>query len=175
MFSKENRRFTLIIITLLIVVVVTIQGVGKAIAGEHSSSVYMIGAVSAGVILQLLSMLRQEQAREEARATRAKIVETSTQIVDKVEKLEEKADGNMASTIKAVAQEVTKAKEQPAPGQEQMPRTPEELQGLIKLFVHEMKREVVEQAIHDLTAAATKEAVLQTIDELKRAKVIRGT
>lgn len=173
MFSKENRRFTVLAITLFLVVIATMNGVGKAIAGEHAKDAWLIAGVSGTVILQLLSMLRQEQAREEARTTRSKIVETGTQIVEKVGQLEEKTDGNIASTIKAVAQEVKKAKAEPAPGQEQMPRTPEELQSLIKLFVHEMRKDVLAKTVQEITDETTKEVVLQTVEELKRVGIIK--
>ena len=170
MFSKENRRFTTLVIALVIVVLATINGVGRTIAADHAKDAYIVGGVSAVVILQFLGMIRAEQERREAKQSR-------NEIADKVESIEKKTNGNLNTAIKTVAEEVKKAASMPAPGQEQMPRTPQELQSLIKLFLREMSEELIHRATTEATIKATKDAVeLATrtaaravIEELKSA------
>ncbi len=165
MFSKENRRFTILALSLVAIVIGTLSGVTKAVISDHASNAYVIGGVSAMVILQLLMMMKQEQAGK-----------AMSGVADKVDELKKETNGNLTKAIAQVAEEVKTAKDEPAPGQEQMPRTPQELQSLIKLFVREMTDEVLERAVHTATTAATrmatKDAVLETIKELKIAGYI---
>ena len=159
MFSKENRRFTILAIALVVVVMGTLSGVSKAVAGDHANNAYLISGVSAMVVLQLLSMMRQEQGRHETRETQQKIVDKVTEAKDTVDNLERKTNGNLTNAIQQVAEEVKKAKDEPAPGQEQMPRTPAELQSLIKMFVHEISEEAIRTASQKAAVDATKAAV----------------
>ena len=161
MFSKENRRFTILAIALVVVVMGTLSGVTKAVVSDHASNAYVIGGVSAMVILQLLMMMKQEQTGK-----------AMSGMVDKVEELKKETNGNLTKAIKVAAQEVKTAKEEPAPGQEQMPRTPGELQALIKLFVREMSDEVIKRATQEAAVKATDLAARHTtktvLEELGR-------
>lgn len=175
MFSRENRRFSVLIFAGVLIVAFTIGGIIDLINKEHSNNVYMLTAFAALIIGQIFTMARTEQAAAEQRRQGLKADQSREVITQKVEEIkhtveesDKKTNGNLTKAIETAATAVKEAVLTPAPGQEQMPRTPQELQSLLKVFSREICRSFVDQAKIDADKVA-KETVEKTRAEIESA------
>lgn len=158
MFSKENRRFTFSMIALIFVAALGINGVFKLLMSDHQAVTYIFTGFVMVIFLQVLQIAKQEQLRTTAKQSGEEAKRAREEITNKVEKIEEKTNGNLTKAIQQVAVEVKKAKYEPAPGQEQMPRTPEELQSLLKIFADGICNDYIKRTIQEVTPEAAKKA-----------------
>ena len=161
MFSKENRRFTGLLIGVVILATVTLSNITKMVDGGFSQYTVLITGFSSVVLLQLFGMMRTEQARVAQQRA-------GGEIKAKVEELGEKKTGDITKAIHTAAVEVKKAVQEPAPGQEAMPRTREELQSLLKIFARTMTEDLVNKAAVEAAEKAAKLASESTVRETVR-------
>lgn len=140
MFSKENRRFTA---TLIAVVVIGVAGMIVSSNMAHRGDAAQIPTIigwGTTIILGLFSLIRQEKANTEAARHRHKI---EAKVDDTAAKADE-AKKEAADTKEVVVQiekqtngHLKEALETPAPAQVAMPKTPDELQAMVRMIINE--------------------------------------
>jgi hypothetical protein len=172
MFSKANRRFLIVWLAITLVALGTIVGAVYLVGHDKQGASVWTGG--GAILTLLLGYVRAEMRAKDAETGRA-------MIEGKVDEIERKTNGNLTRAIKHVAEEVRTAAHEPAPGQEQMPRTPEELQALLKTFARTMVDDLAAKAAQAAAAraaemaselAAQKTAEIVVV-ELRKAGVIQ--
>jgi hypothetical protein len=154
MFSKDNRRFSILAIVIGVLAVVTMVLISNMVAHGNSTSTSLLTGFVAIIIFQLMGMLRQEQANSSAEQHRNKITGKIEEATDKADVAAQKAEEakNEAAQTKAVVVEIEKhtngnlkeAFATPTPEQVAMPKNHDELREMVKLIADEFCDEAIE-------------------------------
>jgi hypothetical protein len=164
MFSKENRRFTGVLIA---IVVVAVFGLSKvATLAEHDKNSATVWGAITFITLQLLAILRGTMSDQKA-------TEDRNIIGRKVEEIAEKTNGHLAKAINQVAAKVEHAAHQPAPGQERMPATPDELRDFVRKVANDIGPKLAESICDELAVKAARVAA-EAVRDAERAALAGG-
>jgi hypothetical protein len=176
MFSKENKRFTLLVIAIVCIAVGTIICITAMSITGHGKDYILLTGVSGVLLAQLVIALRSEQNRTESKIERAEIKDAMRETKETVQGIEQKTNGNLTNAIRQVAQEVKAAAEESAPGQEAMPKTREELRRLLQEFADDMCNTIASKAATmaaEKAAAAASEAAVGATQRVFREEIAR--
>lgn len=171
MFSKDNRRFTGVLIAIIIVAVFGLSKV--ATLAEHDKNSATVWGAITFIILQLLAILRGTMSDKQAAEHRDAIDRKVSEAKDKVEEIAEKTNGNLTKAINAVAKNVEHAAHMPAPGQEQMPANRDEL----RRFVAEVAADIgpgLAETICDELAVKAARLTAEAVRDAERKALAGG-
>jgi hypothetical protein len=164
MFSKENRRFSLLVIAIVTIVVVTVTAIViLTTTGHPDSTIKVTGFVGGGLAL-LGFLLREEWGRSEARQDRHKIAHELVEVKQAATTAAEVA----ATNAEAVAEKIKEAVVTPAPAQVAMPKTPEELDAVMEKVVVKTTRVACREVLDELLEEMLDERLAKAFEEQKR-------
>jgi DNA-directed RNA polymerase subunit F len=181
MFSKENRRFLTLIIAMVVIVLGTILAIVSMVNKEHAKDSVLVTGFAGILLAQLVSMLRAEQERAVNSTERAEVkkvtviaADAAGVAADAAGAAARKAEKSVNEVKEVVREAVTKVHDEPAPGHEAMPRTPEELREFLKVYAHEIASEVCDE-IAAKSARFAAEAVRDFFEKSPDVNVKNGT
>jgi DNA-directed RNA polymerase subunit F len=174
MFSKENRRFLTLIIAMVVIVLGTILAIVSMVNKEHAKDSVLVTGFAGILLAQLVSMLRAEQERAVNSTERAEVKKVTVVAANAAGAAAQKAEDSVQEVKAVVREAVEKVHEEPAPGHEAMPRTPEELREFLKVYAHEIASEVCDE-IAAKSARFAAEAVRDFFEKSPDVNVKNGT
>lgn len=154
MRREANQRFRRLWITTTLIIVSTFVCCTVLILTHNSTQTITLTALGGVALSNLWPMLKKEQNDQIAEYHRS-VIESkvdlaatkATEVAEKVSKIEEKTNGNLTKAVHEAAEEVKKAKSEPAPGQEAMPKTKEELETMMHQFATAFCDDMIMQKI----------------------------
>jgi low affinity Fe/Cu permease len=175
-FSKANRRFSAVLIA---IVVVAIYGFNKVyqLATHDKSAATMWGAITF-VLIQLLAILRAVMSDVDAMRDRQQIrgaVDTAASAASaaaaKAEEIEKKTNGNLERAIEKVAVKVKEANDRPSPAQQSMPQDPEALRAFVEDVGQKLAPKLAERICDDIAVKAARVAA-EAVRDTERAAIV---
>ena len=161
--AQASRRFTLLWIGQISTILLTLLCSTTLILKGQSIQVVTVTGLAGLALSNIWPMLKQEQNEQIAAYHRSLIeskvevaAERAKEVADKVDQIEKKTNGNLTKAVHEVAEEVKRAAHEPAPGQEAMPRTREELDRLMREFAKNFCDDMVMERIEEKLAEAFK-------------------
>jgi hypothetical protein len=147
---EAAHRFKMLWISSLTTIIVTMLLCTVLVVTHNSAQTITLTAVGGLALSNLWPMLKREQNDRIAEYHRsiieAKVDVAATkalEVADKVSSIEEKTNGNLTKAVHEVGKEIMNAKNSPAPGQEAMPKTKEELEQVMTSFAKRFCDDVV--------------------------------
>jgi len=180
MFSKENRRFLILVSGIVTLAIVTLIVMAGLINKGHGTETAMVTGFTSLLIIQLMAMARQEQQGHTANTHRAKIEEKLEEAAQGATVAAEKAEAakNEVAETKEVIKKIekqtngnlAKALATPAPEQAAMPKTREELDDLLNKVVGKTAQAICDEIFNDLFDEKFAKAFLAGLDSARPSR-----
>ena len=157
MFSPENKRFTVLILAMVVIVLGTVMALVSMINHDHTKDTVLVTGFVGVMMTQLFSAIRAEQARRDA-------TKNQEEIKSKVETAKQEI----------VQTAIAPALASPSPAQVTMPSTPMELREMIHTIITEFSidqdicKKMVEDAARSAAGEAAASAAALLKDEIKQ-------
>jgi hypothetical protein len=177
MFSKENRRFTLLILAGVFVFAYTVSGLVRIIDNGNAKDATILTLFAGAIVGQLWLMAKQEQNRRESKTDRQEIKSDLKDVKDTLESAKGTDPAGVAKVIRVAATQVAEAKQEVPPFLEN--RLHQFAKEICDRFVEEHKvdaeavaEETVQRARREVEAAA-RNTVKVVLEELEKAGKLR--
>ncbi len=182
MFSRENRRFLILVVAILILTVVTLTLMASLITNGHPAQTTFLTGFVTLIIVQLITMARQEQANQSAILQRQTIEKKLTtaataageakvaasHVREAVEKISKTSGQTLVRTVEKVADKVRVAERDQLLDEMDLPRTRMELRRLLA----EMVDSACHEKVQSVAETAAKATVNEMVSELRRLNLI---